>query len=212
MALPRTRASSFLSNFVSVLQKCPVPSAVAAAAGLLAVTAVVNRQLAQKAQRDNPPKGQFIEINGVHLHYVERGAGRPLVLLHGNGSMIQDFESSGLIDLAAENYRVIVPVSDKRARPLAAFSLSGPAASDEFRKAISAVSAALARICDGRTASSLGNPANFSGTGRGPNILCNMAGHINLLATGEMVKLTMSPSPGMAGADSANTSARTVGK
>jgi pimeloyl-ACP methyl ester carboxylesterase len=31
-----------------------------------------------------------------------------LVLLHGNGSMIQDFESSGLIDLAAKSYRVIV--------------------------------------------------------------------------------------------------------
>ena len=46
--------------------------------------------------------------NGVRLHYVERGSGDPLVLLHGNGSMIQDFESSGLIDLAAKNYRVIV--------------------------------------------------------------------------------------------------------
>jgi pimeloyl-ACP methyl ester carboxylesterase len=44
----------------------------------------------------------------VKLHYVERGSGEPLVLLHGNGSMIEDFESSGLIDLAAENYRVIV--------------------------------------------------------------------------------------------------------
>jgi pimeloyl-ACP methyl ester carboxylesterase len=29
-------------------------------------------------------------------------------LLHGNGGMIQDFESSGLIDLAAKSYRVIV--------------------------------------------------------------------------------------------------------
>jgi len=77
---------------------------------------------------------------------------------------------------------------------------------------ISAVSAALARICDGRTAISLGKPANFAGTERGPNILCNMAGHINLLMIGEMVKLTMSPSPGMAGADSAKTSVRTVGK
>src|SRR6202044_630757 len=35
-------------------------------------------------------------------------SGTALVLLHGNGSMIQDFESSGLIDLAAKNYRVIV--------------------------------------------------------------------------------------------------------
>ena len=108
MALPRARSSSFLSSCFSVLQKYPVTTAAAATAGLLAITAVVNRQLAQKAQRDNPPKGQFIEVDGVRLHYVERGAGRPLVLFHGNGSMIQDFESSGLIDLAAENYRVIV--------------------------------------------------------------------------------------------------------
>jgi hypothetical protein len=38
---------------------------------------------------------------------MEKGQGDPLVLLHGNGSMVQDFISSGLIDLAAENYRVI---------------------------------------------------------------------------------------------------------
>jgi pimeloyl-ACP methyl ester carboxylesterase len=68
--------------------------------------AAVNGQLARKAQRDNPPKGKFIEIDGVRLHYVERGKGRPLVLFHGNGSMIQDFESSGLID--PKDYRVIV--------------------------------------------------------------------------------------------------------
>ena len=70
--------------------------------------ALVNRRLARNAENDNPPAGQFLEIGGVRLHYVERGAGAPLVLLHGNGSMIQDFESSGLIDLAARNYRVIV--------------------------------------------------------------------------------------------------------
>lgn len=74
----------------------------------MAAAAVVNRRLAYKAQRDNPPQGRFIDIDGVRLHYVERGSGRPLVLLHGNGSMIQDFESSGLIDLAAKDYRVIV--------------------------------------------------------------------------------------------------------
>jgi pimeloyl-ACP methyl ester carboxylesterase len=108
MAVPRVRSSSLLSSCFSVLQKYPMTTAVAATAGLLAITGVVNRQLARKAQHDNPPKGQFIEVDGVRLHYVERGAGRPLVLFHGNGSMIQDFESSGLIDLAAENYRVIV--------------------------------------------------------------------------------------------------------
>ena len=86
------------------------PYAVAAAAtvGVLAISALVNRRLAKNAENDNPPAGQFLEVNGVRLHYVERGSGKPLVLLHGNGSMIQDFESSGLIDLAAKSYRVII--------------------------------------------------------------------------------------------------------
>jgi pimeloyl-ACP methyl ester carboxylesterase len=80
----------------------------AVAIGTLAAIALVNRHLAKKAENDNPPAGRFLDINGVRLHYVERGAGDPLVLLHGNGSMIQDFESSGLIDLAAKDFRVIV--------------------------------------------------------------------------------------------------------
>jgi pimeloyl-ACP methyl ester carboxylesterase len=79
-----------------------------AAAGALAATALVNRHLANKAEHDNPPSGQFLDVDGVRLHYVERGSGEPLVLLHGNGSMIQDFESSGLVDVAAKNYRVII--------------------------------------------------------------------------------------------------------
>jgi pimeloyl-ACP methyl ester carboxylesterase len=86
----------------------PYLAATAATIGVLAVSALVNRHFARKAVRDNPPLGQFLDIDNVRLHYVERGSGEPLVLLHGNGSMIQDFESSGLIDWAAKNYRVIV--------------------------------------------------------------------------------------------------------
>jgi pimeloyl-ACP methyl ester carboxylesterase len=88
----------------------PHPYVVAAAATVaaLAISALVNRRLAKNAENDNPPAGQFLAVNGVRLHYVERGSGTPLVLLHGNGSMIQDFDSSGLIDLAAKDYRVIV--------------------------------------------------------------------------------------------------------
>jgi len=108
MAFVRTRSTSFLSDCISLLRQYPRATAVGVAATVLAATAVVNAQLARKAKRDNPPKGKFIEIDGVRLHYVERGTGRPLVLFHGNGSMIQDFESSGLIDLAVKNYKVIV--------------------------------------------------------------------------------------------------------
>ena len=74
----------------------------------LAAAAVVNRYLSNKAERDNPPVGRFLEVDDVRLHCVDRGKGDVVVLLHGNGSMIQDFESSGLIDLAAKDFRVVV--------------------------------------------------------------------------------------------------------
>jgi pimeloyl-ACP methyl ester carboxylesterase len=105
----RTRSPRFLAYKArTIAQAHPYVLAAAATVGALAVSALVNRRLAKKAENGNPPAGQFLEVNGVRLHYVERGSGAPLVLLHGNGSMIQDFESSGLINLAAKNYRVIV--------------------------------------------------------------------------------------------------------
>lgn len=80
--------------------------AVLAGIGLLASYFYVRAKTA-KAERDNPPAGKFIEVDGVRLHYLERGAGPTLVLLHGNGVYSKDFETSGLLDLAAEHYRVI---------------------------------------------------------------------------------------------------------
>src|ERR1700742_1304880 len=108
MALPQTRSRSLLSDCLVALRRHPAITTFAGTATLMAVTAIANWHFAEEAQRDNPPQGRFIDVDGVRLHYVERGDGRPLILFHGNGSMIQDFESSGLIDLAAENYRVIV--------------------------------------------------------------------------------------------------------
>lgn len=86
----------------------PLIFASAIATATLVAAALINRQLTKAAERNNPPVGRFLDVNGVRLHYVEKGTGKPLVLLHGNGSMIQDFEASGLIDLAANDHRVIV--------------------------------------------------------------------------------------------------------
>ena len=77
-------------------------------AAALTAAAVLNHRNARRAERDNPPLGEFVQVDGVRLHYLERGTGSPLVLLHGNGSMIQDFLSSGLVDEAARRHRVIV--------------------------------------------------------------------------------------------------------
>src|SRR3954451_5425316 len=100
---PDTKSPALTSS--TMAQKAlPIAAGIVVAA---VASALLNRWLAQKAERRNPPLGRFITVDGVRLHYVDRGTGTPLVLLHGNGSMIEDFQSSGLIDLAAKNYRVI---------------------------------------------------------------------------------------------------------
>ncbi len=73
----------------------------------LAATAVFNHFRAKRAEDASPPMGRFITVDGVRLHHVDRGQGRPVVLLHGNGAMIQDIEASGILTRAAEHYRVI---------------------------------------------------------------------------------------------------------
>ena len=86
----------------------PLGTRVIVGVATLTAFAVINRYLATKAEEKNPPIGKFIEIEGVRLHYIERGQGETLLLLHGNGSMIQDFDCSGLVALAAKSHRVIV--------------------------------------------------------------------------------------------------------
>jgi len=77
-------------------------------AGLgLAASFFYVRAKTRQAERDNPPEGKFVEVDGVRLHYLERGSGPTLVLLHGNGVYSRDFQISGLLEQAAEHYRVI---------------------------------------------------------------------------------------------------------
>ena len=81
----------------------PLAAGAAVAGGL----ALANAARARKAVRDNPPAGQFIKIDGVCLHYVEKGSGPPILLVHGNGVMVQDWIISGVYDELAKTNRVI---------------------------------------------------------------------------------------------------------
>jgi pimeloyl-ACP methyl ester carboxylesterase len=75
----------------------------------LVVLILANMAFQVVAERKNPPIGVFIECDGVRLHYIERGdAAAPcVVLFHGNGTMIQDFILSGLVDRLAHHHRVV---------------------------------------------------------------------------------------------------------
>jgi pimeloyl-ACP methyl ester carboxylesterase len=77
------------------------------AVALGVATAAWVQRRARRAERDHPPEGFLLDIDGVRLHCVERGAGPPVVLIHGNLVWHRDFEASGLIDRLARNHRVI---------------------------------------------------------------------------------------------------------
>lgn len=78
----------------------------AAAVSAVAVATWVEYR-ARRAERKNPPLGKFVDVDGVRLHYVERGEGPPVVLIHGNTVQLQDFMVSGLVGRLASNHRVI---------------------------------------------------------------------------------------------------------
>ena len=79
----------------------------ASAAATIAAMTAYNVYRARKAEREHPPAGQFVTVDGVRLHYIERGEGPPVVLLHGNVVTAQDFDTSGVLDLVAQRHRVI---------------------------------------------------------------------------------------------------------
>ena len=83
-------------------------TAVLALSAAAAGTALWVEVQARRAERDHPPTGKFLSIDGVRLHYEVRGEGPPVVLLHGNTVTLADFHASGLVDQLARNHRVIV--------------------------------------------------------------------------------------------------------
>lgn len=62
--------------------------------------AVFNAIGSRRAEAANPPAGRFVDVDGVRLHYVDRGEVPPVVLLHGNGVMLQDFEVPAAMSLS----------------------------------------------------------------------------------------------------------------
>ncbi|MEP0519763.1 MAG: alpha/beta hydrolase [Hyphomicrobiales bacterium] len=76
---------------------------VAAAVSLLALyTYGASKWLENKF----PPLGHFVEVGGERLHYLSKGQGQPIVLLHGASASLRDMEAS-LVDDLAKDFQVI---------------------------------------------------------------------------------------------------------
>jgi pimeloyl-ACP methyl ester carboxylesterase len=83
-------------------------NALLACVAVLIILAVVNHILARQAEREHPPTGSFIEVDGIRLHYSDRGAGSPIVLLHGNAVTGDDYNTSGVAERLLANHRVLI--------------------------------------------------------------------------------------------------------
>ncbi len=73
----------------------------------LTLTALWVHRAARQAEKRHPASGNFVEVDGVCLHYLECGAGQPVVVLHGNGVYARDVIGSGLAKALAQRYRVL---------------------------------------------------------------------------------------------------------
>lgn len=80
------------------------------AAGTIAALGIVALWVtgkARQAERASPPRGKFLIVDGMRVHYLDEGQGSPVVLLHGNVLRAEDFVASGVFGRLAADHRVI---------------------------------------------------------------------------------------------------------
>lgn len=75
---------------------------------LLALVATFSLASASVAQTPRTAPGKLVTLNGITMHYEERGTGEPLLLLHGFG-MCGRGDWGEHVDELAKSYRVILP-------------------------------------------------------------------------------------------------------
>ena len=99
-----------------------IGAVVAGVAALTAGLATFSYFAARRIERQIPPDGQFVTIDGTRLHYTDRGHGPAIVMIHGLGGQMRHF-SYALADLLVADHRVILVD-----RPGAGYSAAAPSA------------------------------------------------------------------------------------
>ena len=51
--------------------------------------------------------GRYADFGGIKIHYIDRGKGEPIVLLHGGSPDLRGWTAPGVVDNLAKDFRVI---------------------------------------------------------------------------------------------------------
>ena len=95
-------------NLIQRRRSASVSAILIAGAATLSALAVANYVMARRAEQRRPPNGAFVEVDGIRLHYTDRGRGSPVVLIHGNMVAGDDYDTSGVAEILLKNHRVII--------------------------------------------------------------------------------------------------------
>lgn len=79
----------------------------------------ITQRTARDAERFVPPTGNFITVEGCKIHYIERGEGQPIVMIHGLGGTLHHMRRPLMEDFG-DGYRLIAldrPGSGYSTRP-----------------------------------------------------------------------------------------------
>ena len=108
------------------LLKTAAYSALALSGATLAGLVFFTHRTARKVRAALPPRGSFVDLPGGRLHVHEQGAGPVLLLVHGLGGQMGQF-NYGVVERLAADYRVVVvdrPGSGYSQRPASSDLLS----------------------------------------------------------------------------------------
>lgn len=86
--------------------KTPLSALICLIAAVAVVLKLYTDCLVDQAEVRYPPQGQFIFVKGSQLHYVSKGTGRPVVLIHGDGGSTYDWTLS-TFNRVARKYQAI---------------------------------------------------------------------------------------------------------
>lgn len=105
------------------------------ALGALGALVLFTAHTARRVDAALPPLGRFVEVGGARIHYLDRGSGPTLLLIHGLGGSMRTFTHSVLDRLSGE-FRVVV-----MERPGAGHSTRDPRAGARLSSQAETVSA-----------------------------------------------------------------------